>query len=87
MVSMPDSAPLLVAPTGSLAELNRRITAAGNSPVPMDRFRPNFVLEGPDPFAEDHWTTLETAGLRFRTDGPCEHCIVTTADQLKEFLA
>lgn len=33
-------------------------------------------------FAEDGWTTLDIAGVRFRAAGPCKRCSVTTADQL-----
>jgi uncharacterized protein YcbX len=77
-----DGAPLLATTTASLDELNRRILENGGSPVPMDRFRPNIVLEGGEPFAEDDWAALDIAGVRFRAAGPCKRCIVTTADQL-----
>ncbi|MFG5409043.1 MOSC N-terminal beta barrel domain-containing protein [Piscinibacter sakaiensis] len=61
-----DGYPLLVASTGSLDELNRRLAAAGQAPVTLARFRPNLVLEGLDAHAED---TLDE--LRFETpDGP-----------------
>lgn len=80
--SFADGAPLLVTTTASLDDLNRRIVAAGGAPVPMDRFRPNLVLEGCEPFAEDHWAGLDIAGVRFRATGPCDRCIVTTTDQL-----
>ncbi len=79
--SFADGAPLLVTSTASLDELNRRIIENGGDPVPMDRFRPNIVIEGAEPFAEDRWTHLEIAGVRFRTSGPCERCLVTTTDQ------
>jgi uncharacterized protein YcbX len=80
--SFADGAPLLVTTTASLDDLNRRIVAAGGALVPMDRFRPNIVLEGTEPFAEDHWTGLDIAGVRFRATGPCDRCIVTTTDQV-----
>jgi uncharacterized protein YcbX len=80
--SFADGAPLLVTTIASLDDLNRRIVAAGGALVPMDRFRPNIVLEGTEPFAEDHWTGLDIAGVRFRATGPCDRCIVTTTDQL-----
>lgn len=82
LFSFADGAPLLVTTTASLDELNRRIHENGGEPVPMDRFRPNLVLEGSEPFAEDGWAGLEIAGVRFRAAGACERCIVTTADQL-----
>lgn len=80
--SFADGAPLLVTSTASLDELNRHIIGNGGDPVPMDRFRSNLILEGTEPFAEDRWTHLDIAGVRFRTSGPCERCLVTTTDQL-----
>jgi hypothetical protein len=82
LVSFADGAPLLMASTGSLSALNDRIRNSGSAPVPMDRFRPNLVVESSDAFAEDHWTQLEIGGIRFRNSGPCERCIMTTTDQL-----
>ncbi len=80
--SFADGAPLLVTTTASLDDLNRRIVATGGAPVPMDRFRPNIVLDGAEPFEEDRWPGLDIAGVRFRSTGPCDRCIVTTTDQL-----
>lgn len=82
LLSFADGAPLLVTTTASLNDLNRRIIAGGGAPVSMDRFRPNLVLEGTEPFAEDRWAGLDIAGTRFRATGPCDRCIVTTTDQL-----
>jgi uncharacterized protein YcbX len=82
LCSFADGAPLLVASTASLEELNRRIGIAGGEPVPMDRFRPNLVITGGEPFAEDSWTRFHAGNARFRTLSPCERCVVTTADQL-----
>lgn len=80
--SFADGAPLLVTTTASLDDLNRRIVDSGGESVPMDRFRPNLVIEGTEPFAEDHWKGLDIAGVHFRATGPCDRCIVTTTDQL-----
>ncbi len=83
LVSFADAAPLLVTTTASLDELNRRIRATGGEPVPMDRFRPNLVIEGSgEPFAEEAWPALRIGGLSFRTAGPSVRCVVTTMDQL-----
>ena len=48
-----DGFPLLVASEGSLAELNRRLAAAGHGPVGIERFRPNIVLAGLEAHDED----------------------------------
>ena len=81
LLSFADGAPLLMTSTGSLSALNDRIRNSGGTPVPMDRFRPNLVVESTDAFVEDNWTQLEIGGVRFRNSGPCERCIMTTTDQ------
>lgn len=82
VTSFVDAAPVLVANTASLEELNRRIAASGGDPVPMNRFRANIVIEGAPAFAEEAWATLRTASVVFRSAGKSERCIVTTTDQL-----
>jgi hypothetical protein len=81
LVSFADAAPLLVTNTGSLADLNDRILEAGGEAVPMDRFRPNIVVAGAEPFAEDQWKRIRIGGVVLRSAGPCARCIVTTTDQ------
>lgn len=82
LVSFADAAPILIASTASLDELNRRIRANGGEPVPMDRFRANLVIEGSsEPFAEEEWPALRIGDMCLRTAGPSVRCIVTTTDQ------
>ena len=76
-----DSAPFLLASEASLGELNRVLAAQGHSPVPMNRFRPNIVVHGLEPFAEHRVRALAAPGWRLRLVDPCERCIVTTIDQ------
>lgn len=76
-----DGAPLLLTGEASLADLNDRINAHGEEPIPMDRFRPNLVIAGAPPYAEDNWTHLRIGGLSFRPAGRSERCIMTTTDQ------
>jgi hypothetical protein len=76
-----DGYPLLVVGTGSLAELNRRLDARGHPPLPMDRFRPNLVLDGLDPHDEDHLGTIAIGDLVLQPVKPCVRCQVTTTDQ------
>jgi hypothetical protein len=47
----------------------------------MDRFRPNIVVEGCAPFAEDAWPRLRIGNTVLRHGGLCARCIVTTTDQ------
>ena len=80
-VSFADAAPILIASTASLDELNRRIRLHGNEPVPMNRFRPNLVIEGCEPFAEEDWPAVQIGSVHLRSAGPSERCIMTTTDQ------
>jgi uncharacterized protein YcbX len=76
-VGFADAYPLLVASLASLADLNARL----KEPVRMDRFRPNIVFEGGEPWAEDHAATMQIGNLALRTPKPCARCEVTTIDQ------
>ena len=77
IVSFVDGYPFLLIGRASLEELNRRL----DEPVPMDRFRPNIVVEGTEPFAEDDWQRLQIGGVEFRVAEPCTRCVITTVDQ------
>ncbi|MEV4423799.1 MOSC domain-containing protein [Streptomyces sp. NPDC053792] len=84
-VSFADGYPLLVATTSSLDALNSLIAQgdhAHEGPLPMNRFRPNLVIEGTAPWAEDGWTRIAVGEVTFRVARPCGRCVVTTTDQL-----
>ena len=72
-----DGFPLLTISEASLATLNARLAA----PVPMDRFRPNLVVGGALPFAEDEWERFRVGTTTLRCVKPCSRCKVTTIDQ------
>lgn len=85
IVSFADGFPLLVANEASLEELNRRIEIAGETPafhpLPMNRFRPNLVVKGSEPFAEDGWAKIRVGDAVFRVAKPCARCVMPTIDQ------
>ena len=56
----------------SLDDLNSRL----DSPVPMNRFRPNLVVEGCEAFAEDSWKKIRIGEIIFRIVKPCSRCII-----------
>jgi uncharacterized protein YcbX len=76
-----DAYPLLVIGEASLSNLNDRLIAEGEEPVPMDRFRPNLVIAGGAAFAEDSWPGIRVGGVVLRAGGPCARCVITTTDQ------
>jgi uncharacterized protein YcbX len=80
-VNFADAFPFLVIGNASLADLNDRLAAQQEEPVPMNRFRPNLVVTGSPPYAEDDWTRLRIGGVVFHTAGPCARCVITTTDQ------
>lgn len=80
--SFADGSPVLVVGEASLAALSDRILENGGEPVPMDRFRPNVVVNGAAPFAEDEWPRLRVGDAVLRAAGKSDRCIMTTTDQL-----
>ncbi len=77
-----DGSPVLVTSEASLDALNDRIQEDGGEPVPMDQFRPNLVLSGCAPFAEDTAPYLRMGEVSLRNAGKSDRCIVTTTNQL-----
>ena len=75
-VSFADGFPLLVTLVESLDALNRELA----QPITMDRFRPNLVIAGAAPFAEDAWTRLRIGPVSLRMANPCTRCVMTTQD-------
>jgi len=72
-----DAFPFLILSEGSLDELNRRLEKA----LPVNRFRPNLVFSGCEPFAEDGWKEIQIGQIAFRVAKPCSRCATTTVDQ------
>ncbi|MGI5467501.1 MOSC domain-containing protein [Streptomyces sp. CA-132043] len=83
-VSFADAFPLLLTTVSSLDALNSLIAQgdhADEGPLPMDRFRPNVVVEGTAPWAEDDWRRVRIGEVTFRAVKPSDRCVVTTTDQ------
>lgn len=77
IVSFADAFPLLLISQSSLDDLNRRLAV----PVPMNRFRPNLVLNGGSPFCEDLLTEFQIGSVTFNAVKPCARCVMTTVNQ------
>jgi uncharacterized protein len=81
VVSFADGYPLLLTNAGSLDTLADWLVETGAAPVPMNRFRPNVVVTGAEPWAEDRWRRVKIGDVGFRVAKPCGRCVVTTTDQ------
>ena len=76
-VSLADAYPFLIIGQSSLDDLNTRL----NEPVPMNRFRPNFVFTGGDAYEEDRWRNFRIGNNRFVAVKKCGRCVLTTVNQ------
>lgn len=76
-----DGYPILLTSEEGLQDLNSHL----ETPVPMNRFRPNLVVKGCEPFAEDRWNRIRVGDVELAVVKPCARCVVTTID--KETLA
>ncbi|KAG6470173.1 hypothetical protein ZIOFF_071230 [Zingiber officinale] len=67
-----DGFPFLLASQGSLDGLNELL----DEPLPINRFRPNILVDGCDPFSEDLWKELKINKLNFHGVKLCARCKV-----------
>jgi uncharacterized protein YcbX len=77
-VGFPDAFPLLLLSHASVEELNQHLPR----PVTVEHFRPNLVVEGCEPFAEDGWRRLRVGSAELEIVKPCVRCVFTTVDPL-----
>jgi uncharacterized protein YcbX len=76
MVSFADGYPFLLISEASLVDLNRRL----KKPLEMERFRPNLVIKGCQPYGEDSWKSIRIGEIPFQVSKPCSRCVITTID-------
>jgi uncharacterized protein YcbX len=80
-----DGYPVHLTTEESLAELNAQIAAgpmADQGPLPMVRFRPNIVVAGAEPWADDGWARIRLGEAVFRAVKGCPRCAIPTTDEL-----
>ena len=75
--SLQDATPFHLTSESSLADLNARMGA----PIQMNRFRPNLVVRGAVPYAEDDWRRISIGETTLEWVKPCTRCVATTTDQ------
>lgn len=77
IVSFADGYPFLIIGEESLNDLNNKL----KMPLPMNRFRPNLVFSGGEPFDEDRWKRFKIGDVEFCAVKPCSRCVITTINQ------
>lgn len=75
-VGFADGFPFMLISQASLDDLNSRLEVA----LPMHRFRPNLVVAGCTPYAEDNWRVIRIGNIRFRVVKPCARCAIPAVD-------
>lgn len=61
-VNFPDVLPIQIASESSLAELNSRLKLKGANEITIERFRPNIIIKGGEPWSEDSWKKVRING-------------------------
>jgi len=76
-VSFADGYPFMIIGQASVGDLNSRM----EKPLPINRFRTNFVFAGGKPFEEDRWKKFKIGEVIFEAVKPCARCVITTTNQ------
>jgi uncharacterized protein YcbX len=78
-VGFADGSAMLLASESSLAQLNTEL----DEPVPMNRFRPNVVVDGTElaPYDEDFWTHIQIGTLDAFVVKASDRCSIIDTDQ------
>ncbi len=77
LVSFADGSPMLVIGQAGLDDLNQRL----DSPVSMNRFRPNLVFSGGTPFIEDEWSMIKIGQHTLKVTHRCVRCNMVNINQ------
>ncbi len=76
IASFSDGFPNLVISEASLQDLNSRV----DIDLTINRFRPNIVISGCDPYAEDALGHFKVNQIDFYAVKPCSRCVITTVN-------
>ena len=79
-----DMMPVLVGSMASIGELNKRLAREGEDEIEIERFRPNIIIRGSQPWDEDRWKALRIsdgkAALNLDVVCRCLRCQVPNVD-------
>lgn len=79
-----DVMPVQVSNQKSMDELNFRLKNIGEETISIERFRPNIVIEGDEPWSEDVWKTIKLGGEKdsivIDVAARCARCQVPNVD-------
>ena len=75
-VGFADGFPVLLIGAASLEEFNRALP----EPIESLRFRPNIVVAGALPYAEDAWRRVRIGAIEFDVVKPCSRCVIPSID-------
>lgn len=84
-LSLADTGPVLLVSETSVQRLRDWVLEAQQEEwvapdEAVERFRPNVVVDGGVPFAEDDWERVRIGGTTFRRGELCDRCVLTTID-------
>jgi uncharacterized protein len=89
VVHFAGDAPILLTSRSSLRRLDDWILEGAlerqdepPAPLNMARFRPNLVIDGAPPYAEDDWREIRIGSVAFRFSESCDRCAATTYDPI-----
>ena len=78
-VAFADDEPLHLVGEASVRDLDARVGDDGPR-IEVERFRPNVVVEGAAPWAEDRWRRIRLGSVELAFVQPRARCVVTTID-------
>ncbi|MES2537757.1 MAG: MOSC N-terminal beta barrel domain-containing protein [Pseudomonadota bacterium] len=76
-----DGFPILLISEASLDDLNAKLTLHGRDALPMNRFRPNMVINGVHAYDEDHASAIRIGAVTLKPVKPCPRCPIPSVDQ------